>query len=460
MDWVVASARTVSLPYTIGLPARGAASHLAFDDGRFHVTHEVARGGMGRILAATDRLLGRRVAIKVALSSEPIVQQRLGREAAILSSLSHDALPPIYELGTLRGGLAYFVTRLVDGETLEQRLKDPAASRDALLAIVADVAEVMHQIHRWGVIHRDLKPSNVLIERDGRVVIVDWGIARRIQPLSFDPGSEALHDLDLTAPGTAIGTPGYWSPEQRRGEPGEPASDVYSLGAIVYRLLAGRASRSGVPTGDELAAALAGAPRWLLDLVARATAIEPGERHASAAAFAAELRRGMAIESRARRERSAPSRFRYLVPAVATAVALVSRDAAPAPAAASRIAAELAARGHWNGDFGEMAFAISGDRVRAVYTHDEGVFIGRIMGNRVVGRWCEAPYATAHDTGDATLVLKGGGADAHVAGHYRYAGDDDWAGRWDLWHGAVATSPELTERLSSATWRCDAIARR
>src|ERR1043165_7433653 len=110
---MLASSRTLSLPYTVGLPARGAPSHLAFDGGRFHITHEVARGGMGRLLAATDRLLGRRGAIKVALSNA--------------------SLPPIYELGTLRGGLAYFVTRLVDGETLEQRLRDTPEARDALL---------------------------------------------------------------------------------------------------------------------------------------------------------------------------------------------------------------------------------------------------------------------------------------------------------------------------------------
>src|SRR5215510_10710107 len=120
----MASSRTLSLPYTIGLPSRGSPSTLAFDEGRFQITREVARGGMGRILAATDRLLGRSVAIKVALTNDPVTQQRLGREAAILSSLSHDSLPPIYELGTVRGGLAYFVTRLVDGETLEQRLKE------------------------------------------------------------------------------------------------------------------------------------------------------------------------------------------------------------------------------------------------------------------------------------------------------------------------------------------------
>src|ERR1041384_2538453 len=103
MEWL--AAHTLS-PYTVGLPSGGAASPLAFEDTRFQVTREVARGGMGRILAAVDRRLGRPVAIKVALTNDLLTQQRIGREAAILSSLSHDALPPIYELGPLRGGLA------------------------------------------------------------------------------------------------------------------------------------------------------------------------------------------------------------------------------------------------------------------------------------------------------------------------------------------------------------------
>src|SRR5262249_15471401 len=154
--WMLASSRTMSMPYTVGLPGRGAASYLAFDQGRFHVTREVARGGMGRILAATDRLLGRAVAIKVALTNDPVTQQRIGREAAILSSLAHDSLPPIYELGSMRG-LAYFVTRLVDGETLEQRLRTGSTDRASLLATVAEVAEVMDHVHKSGVMHRDLK---------------------------------------------------------------------------------------------------------------------------------------------------------------------------------------------------------------------------------------------------------------------------------------------------------------
>ena len=450
----MASSRTLSLPYTIGLPSRGSPSTLAFDEGRFQITREVARGGMGRILAATDRRLGRSVAIKVALTNEPVTQQRLGREAAILSSLSHDSLPPIYELGSLRG-LAYFVTRLVDGETLEQRLRIAPDDWAASLPVVADVAEVMDCIHRQGVIHRDLKPSNILVERDGRVVIVDWGIARRIQPLEFDPGAEALHDLDLTAPGTAIGTPGYWAPEQRQGEPGDATSDVYSLGAIVYRMVTGRASRAAIPARPDLTTAMQGAPSWLVALVAKATAFDRTRRFPTAAAFAAELRRGLAM--RPRDVRAARSRIHYAVPAIAVAFALVSQDAAPCRAAAApSVATELTGPGHWHGDFGEMAFTVTGDRVRGVYTHDQGVFVGRLVGNRVVGHWCEAPYASDRDTGDATLTVKGRGAAVHVTGHWRYQGDDDWAGRWALHRDSAAAPSELAARLASDTWHCGA----
>jgi len=454
IDWLVASSRTLSLPYTIGLPSRGSPSTLPFDEGRFQITREVARGGMGRILAATDRHLGRSVAIKVALTNDPVTQQRLGREAAILSSLSHDSLPPIYELGSLRG-LAYFVTRLIDGETLEQRLKAAPDSWAASLPVVADVAEVMDHIHRRGVIHRDLKPSNILIERDGRVVIVDWGIARRIQPLEFDPGAESLHDLDLTAPGTAIGTPGYWSPEQRQGEPGDATSDVYSLGAIIFRMATGRTSRAAVPARPALVAAMNGAPSWLIDLVARATAFDRTKRFPTAAAFATELRRGLAARSRNSSGSARRSRLHYAVPALATVVALVAQDAAPCrAAAASGVASELSASGHWHGDFGDMTFAVSGDRVRGVYTHDEGMFVGRLVGNRIIGHWCEAPYASAHDTGDATLTVKGKGTAVHVTGRYRYRGDNDWAGRWDLQHDHAAAPSDLAARLTSDTWRC------
>lgn len=87
------------------------------------------------------------------------------------------------------------------------------------------------------------------------------------------------------------------------------------------------------------------------------------------------------------------------------------------------------------------------------------MFVGKIIGNRVVGRWCEAPYASARDTGDATLVVKGRGDAARVTGHWRYSGDDEWAGRWALQHAAVAPPPELAARLATDTWRCDEIAR-
>jgi hypothetical protein len=430
IDWLAS-------PVTVSMPRRARAVtpiDNAFDEARFHVHHEIARGGMGRVLAATDRLLGRRVAIKVALSTDLSIQNRLGREAAILSSLNHPSVPPIHELGWMRGR-AYFVTRLVDGETFEARLRRDADWR-AGLAIVAEVAEVIDCVHRSGVIHRDLKPNNVLIDAAGKPVIIDWGIARRLRPLGSDVGREALHDLELTSPGTAIGTPGYWPPEQRRGELGTPLSDVYSLGAMAFRVFVGWPARDGVTT-----TAVDTAPSWLRELVITAMATNPRDRFPSAAAFAAALRRGLSTQPAPR------SRFQPIVFVLALALAFVSHDIPPDRG--PRVAAALAS-GHWRGHYGDMAFSVSGDRVRGAYTYERGMFRGRIIDGRVVGRWCEAPYANRRDTGDATLV-----ADAtDVTGHYRYAGDRDWAGPWDLRHVPSPPSPALAARLATDTWRC------
>jgi hypothetical protein len=138
----------------------------------------------------------------------------------------------------------------------------------------------------------------------------------------------------------------------------------------------------------------------------------------------------------------------------AAALALVSHDALPARAASTSRVASALANGHWVGDFGEMSFAVSGARVRGAYTHDRGMFLGEIHGNRIVGRWCEVPYAPDRDTGEATLVLEASGNDAHVTGHWRYAGDREWAGRWALQPVAAAAPAALTDRLSSDTWQC------
>jgi serine/threonine protein kinase len=253
---------------------------VGFDHPRFHVVREIARGGMGRILEAIDRLLGRRVAIKISLTRDPSAYQRLGREAAILSMLEDPSIPPVYEFGRLPGGAPYFVTRLIDGETLRTRLRAAPERWPDALPIIADIAEAIARAHRSGVIHRDLKPSNILVDT-GRAWVIDWGIARVFEdrarePWLATPAPEALHNLTVTIPGAAVGTPGYWSPEQQTGEVGDPRSDVYSLGAILYHL------------------ARASAPGWLIPVITRATAMAPSDRYPSADELAAALRRGLA----------------------------------------------------------------------------------------------------------------------------------------------------------------------
>jgi len=460
MEWGLGDGETISLADTgAGAPATALAD-LGFEDARFRVTHEVARGGMGRILAAIDRLLGRPVALKIAIANTPASRDRLCREAALLSTLDHPSLLPVYELGRLRDGVPYFATRLVDGRTLEQRLGEGSAARWALLPVIAEVADIIDHVHRSGVIHRDLKPSNIILDHSGGVVIVDWGIARRIRPIERVPGAEALHDADLTAPGTAIGTPGYWAPEQRRGEPGDITSDVYSLGAMVFRIVVGRPARSAVPSGAELASAMAGAPSWLLRLVARATEDEPDDRFPSAAALGAELRRGLAGEldappPRAHRGCGLSAIARIVAAVAPLAIVLLDGRRADEQVAASTAAA-LTAPGYWQSDFGDMAFAVSGDQVRAVYDHDQGLFIGRIEDDRVVGHWCEAPYASARDHGDATLVLDPARGRSRIIGTYRYAHDTESAGRWDLDHVVGRAPAPLRARLAHDVWRCGA----
>ena len=443
MGTVTVAARTAR-----AVPGRTAI--LDLDALRFDVAGEVGRGGMGRIVAATDRRLGRQVAIKVCLDDHADHHDRLVREAAVLSLLEHPAIPPVYEVGRQLTGAPYFATRLIAGETLDARMRRAPESWRALLPCLADVADVMTYVHGRGVVHRDLKPGNILIESDDRVAVIDWGIARVVRPAG-DPRAAppSPHDVELTAHGAAIGTPGYWAPEQRRGELGDERSDVFALGAIAYRMVVGHPATPAVPVGTELDAAMASAPRWLVRLVASATVEAPERRLPSTAAFASALRDGLA---RGERTGDRGGGLRRVVRAAiaAAAVVVVCGGISPgsvADAASPTVAQVLTAPGYWQGDFDEMIFSVDGDRVRGVYAHDAGQFEGRIVGERVVGRWCEAPYLPAEDSGAVAFEVPTSAGGGPIHGHFAYTGDRDWAGRWDLQHVGGAPPPALVARL-------------
>jgi WD40 repeat protein len=201
------------------------------DWGRYEILGEVAHGGIGRILRARDRNLGRDVALKVPLDARD--RARFAREAQVTARLQHPAIVPLYEAGTSQDGAPFYAMKLVAGRSLKQVIAD-GPSGLALLPNVLAVAEALAYAHSQGVIHRDLKPANILLGEFGETVVIDWGLARDLAADAADAGGGAI-----------LGTPSYMPPEQARGEPVDERADVYALGALLYHVLAGAPPYSG-----------------------------------------------------------------------------------------------------------------------------------------------------------------------------------------------------------------------
>ncbi|HVA73740.1 MAG TPA: PASTA domain-containing protein [Acidimicrobiales bacterium] len=203
---------------------------------RYQLVNHIARGGMAQVYLARDLLLDRPVALKVLfpeLSVDRAFVERFRREAKAAANLTHPHIVSIYDWG--QGENTYFIVmEYVDGRTLSSMLRDGALDPVRAAAIGADVAAALDFAHRRGVIHRDVKPGNVLIDNSGQVKVADFGIARAI-------GTSE----DLTQTGSVMGTATYFSPEQAQGYGVDPRSDVYSLGVVLYEMVAGRAPFAG-----------------------------------------------------------------------------------------------------------------------------------------------------------------------------------------------------------------------
>jgi serine/threonine protein kinase len=202
--------------------------------GRFRIVKKLGEGGMGAVYLAEDPQLGRQIALKVPHFSDedgPGVVERFRREARMAAEISHPNLCTVYDVGEI-GGTHYLTMPFIEGATLSRLLHQegpwPEARAAGLCAVLARALEVLH---RKGIVHRDLKPSNVLVRPTGEPVLMDFGLAR-----SFTAPSQRL-----TASGARLGTPAYMSPEQVAGKTKEigPASDIYSLGVMLYELVAG-----------------------------------------------------------------------------------------------------------------------------------------------------------------------------------------------------------------------------
>ncbi len=284
------------------------------DPDRYESVGEHARGGLGRIVRAVDKRLGRTVAVKELLRRNTSNETRFMREALITARLEHPGIVPVHEAGHWPNGDPYYVMKLVEGRTLKELIAEKATMRDrlGLLPHVIAVADAVGYAHSEGVIHRDIKPSNVIVGSFGETMVVDWGLARdRKQDLpdadfcllDNDPsGSGAGSSNVSTVSGKVIGTPAYMSPEQARGEVVDERGDVYAIGTVLYELLAGTAPHADTTPQATLERVLAGPPKpvdcavphvpsELGTIIAKAMARDPSDRYPNATALAEDLRR-------------------------------------------------------------------------------------------------------------------------------------------------------------------------
>ena len=206
--------------------------------GPYEIVAPIGAGGMGEVYRARDPRLDRDVAIKILpghLAQNPRALARFEREAKAVAALSHPNIMAIHDFGS-EAGITYAVVELLEGETLRSHLSRGALGWRKAVETGIAIADGLWASHSKGIIHRDLKPDNIYLTEEGQVKILDFGLARSTE-ISVDEKAEAA---TLTEEGTVLGTAGYMSPEQVRGTPADARSDIFSLGCVLYEMVAGQ----------------------------------------------------------------------------------------------------------------------------------------------------------------------------------------------------------------------------
>ena len=294
--------------------------------GPYELDGLLGAGGMGEVYRAVDTRLRRPVAIKVLaapLARDPERRRRMEQEARAAGILNHPNILTVHDVGNYQGS-PFIVSELLEGETLRDRLERAACGRQTRglspgesLELMVPVAAGLAAAHQRGIVHRDMKPENVFITRDGRIKVLDFGIAKLVEP----------EDQTETATGAILGTVGYMSPEQLRAEPATPASDVFACGTILYELLTGRspfrrdshAATAGAIL-HEKPAALVSLPPSVTEVVHRCLEKSPTDRYQTGGELAEALR-GLAVSGV--RAPALPYRRRVLGAITVVAIAVI-----------------------------------------------------------------------------------------------------------------------------------------
>src|SRR5499426_2146111 len=235
--------------------------------GPYEIISPLGAGGMGEVYRARDTRLGRDVAVKVLPSLFAADEQRLLRfeqEACAAGALNHPNILAIHDVGK-HDGSSYVVSELLEGETLRERMAGTALPQRKAIEYSLQIARGLAAAHEKGIVHRDLKPDNIFITNDGRVKILDFGLAKLTQP----DGNQSQTDVPTrrvdTDPGVVMGTVGYMSPEQLKGRPVDQRSDIFSFGCILYEMLSGRRAFHGESSAETMSAILREDPAELSD---------------------------------------------------------------------------------------------------------------------------------------------------------------------------------------------------
>ncbi len=413
--------------------------------GHYEIVAPLGAGAMGEVYRARDPRLGRDVALKIlppAFAADPERLSRFQQEARAVATLNHPNIVAIYDVGSGEG-VPFLVTELLQGETLRDRLQSAPPSLRVALELGIQIAEGLAAAHDKGIVHRDLKPDNLFVTKDRRIKILDFGLAKPVGPAAAAGASEPTMAMPGTQSGVLLGTVGYMAPEQVRGEPADHRSDIFSLGTILYEMVAGRRAFKSATAAETMAAILNADPAPLSSetrpvpsslerIVRHCLEKDPRERYQSAHDLAFQLRGALElVDGRGPEEPAGATirrRFRWL--ALGTLLAgiaagiLVGRPiwsgSAPQPASFHRLTFR-------SGFVWSARFAPDGRTV--VYSAAWGEKPLEVFSTRP-----ESPESRPLELGTANILSVSSSGELAVLLQAEYAGG--WA-----YHGTLARLP-------------------